>query len=233
MAPRQDKERSHSWAHRQIPTRCSIVLLFLLGCGGIGPGTEPDAMSSDDHRQQAAELERQAREHARRSDVRVGNASDERFGHPEGIEQYNSTDVYRRLARFQQQRAREHLEAARILEEFEEAECGAFTPEIRVACPLLGQVDGLEDISNGVRVRLSEGTDPDAAITHMRCHLAFARSRGRVGMQECPLYLQGVRVEPVEGSRSIDLVSDNPDDLEALRRRTVLHTSDGEPMGRK
>jgi len=110
-----------------------------------------------------------------------------------------------------------------MLESFEEAECAAFPPETRVVCPLLGQVDAVEDISGGVRVRLAEDVPLHAALAHMRCHLAFARARGRVGMQECPLYLSGVRIEPAAGSRSVDLLVADPADLETLRLRPLRH----------
>jgi hypothetical protein len=59
-----------------------------------------------------------------------------------------------------------------------------------------------------------------AAVAHMRCHLAFARARGRAGMPECPLYLGGVRAEPMAGSQIVDLLVTDPGDLELLRLRT-------------
>ncbi len=204
----------------------AALLLLEIGCGGVGPGTEPDAMSAEAHREEASEEAGDARAHERRYEAWARRS---RGGHrrdPQQLEPYNPAAVYRRLARQHHRQAREHLEAARILGEFEEAECGAFPPDIRVVCPLIGQVDAVEDVSTGVRVRLAEGIDVDAAIAHMRCHLAFAGTQGRVGMDTCPLYLRGIRVERVAQSRSIDLVPGNPDDLEALRLRTHLHVAE-------
>lgn len=184
-------------------------------------------MSAEAHRQKAADEAVRGRAHQRRYDAwSKGSYEGAQSRDPDQLEPYSPAGVYRRLAGDQQQRARQHLEAARILGEFEEAECGAFPPEIRVVCPLIGQVDAVENISNGVRVRLADGIDVAAAITHMRCHLAFARSHGHVGMDECPLYLRGVHVERVARSHSIDLVPANLDDLEALRLRTSRHVGE-------
>lgn len=202
---------------------CAPLLVLALGCVEANPGTQPDAMSAEAHRQEAAEHEREGSEHEREYDARAQSPYDERLRHPQEFESYNPTAVYLRLAREHRRHAREHLEAARVLEDFEAAECGAFPPETRVVCPLIGQVDAVEDIPGGVRVRLAEGVPPHAAVAHMRCHLAFARARGRVGMHECPLYLRGIQVEAAAGSQSVDLLTADPNDVEALRRRTHRH----------
>lgn len=164
------------------------LALLLAACfGGVGAGTEPDAMN------------------------------------PQELEGYNPTTVYLRLARQHEKHASEHLSAARRLEEFEQGGCKAFAPEIRAVCPLLGQVDAVEDVPGGVRVWLSEGVDVDAAVAHMRCHLAFGRAHGRAGMESCPLYVPEVRVERVRQSRGVDLESSDPGPVDELRQRTRLH----------
>lgn len=203
--------------------RASFLLALLaLGCAAPSPGARPDAMSAEAHRREATEHEREAGAHERRYDARA-KTPDDLDRYPQEFEAYNPTAVYLRLAREHRTHAREHLDAAHLLEQFEEAECGAFAPETRVVCPLLGQVDRVEDIPDGVRVHLAEGVPRHPAAAHMRCHLAFARTRGRAGMLECPLYLSGVRVELPPGSEAVDLIVANPLDVEALRLRTHGH----------
>ena len=216
------------WVHQQVRTRCGwgTMLVLAFGCSGGGPGTEPDAMSAEAHRQKAVEEAREGQAHQQRYDSWARGSHEGQRRDPDQLEPYNPAAVQRRLAREHEKHAREHLEAARILEAFAEAECGEFPPQDRVVCPLIGQIDAFEDVSSGVRIRLAEGVDVDAAISHMHCHLAFARTHGRVGMDECPLYLRGIRVERVARSRSIDLIPANPDDLEALRLRTSLHVEE-------
>lgn len=205
------------------PRRPSVLLLLLaLGCAAPSPEAQPDAMSAEAHRREATEHEREAGAHERRYDARA-KTPDARDRYPQEFEAYNPTAVYLRLAREHRRHAREHLDAAHLLEQFEEAECGDFSPETRASCPLLGQVDRVEDIPGGVRVHLMEGVPRHAAAAHMRCHLAFARARGRTGMLECPLYLGGVRVELPPGAEAVDLLVADPLDLEALRLRTHGH----------
>lgn len=212
-------------ANATAPSALQISLfltLLTLGCAGPSPGTQPDAMSSEAHRREAAEHEREAGEHQRRYDARA-KTPDDLARYPQEFEAYNPTAVYLRLARKHRRHARQHLDAAHLLEQFEEEECGAFAPETRAVCPLLGQVDGVEDIPGGVRVHLAKGVPRHAAAAHMRCHLAFARIQGRTGMQECPLYLRGVRVELPPDSEAVDLLIADPLDVEALRARTHGH----------
>jgi hypothetical protein len=131
--------------------------------------------------------------------------------------------VHRALAQRHARAAREHARAARALEDFEELECQAFPRETRAICPLEAQTASVEDIFSGVRVHLAEGTNVNAAITHMRCHQAFARARGREGMDSCPLYMPGVWVERHATSEAVDFLALDPDDVERLRRRTREH----------
>lgn len=63
----------------------------------------------------------------------------------------------------------------------------------------------------------------NAAVTHMRCHEAFARARGREGMDTCPLYMPGVWVERFGTSSEVDLLALDPDDVGRLRQRTRAH----------
>ena len=115
------------------------------------------------------------------------------------------------------------MAAAESLDSFEEAECRAFPPQTRGACPLLGQIESVEDVFGGVRLRFIEGVNVNAAIAHTRCHLAFARTRGRIGMESCPLYIIGVEATRLENSGTVELSVGNEEDLEELRRRIREH----------
>jgi hypothetical protein len=196
-------------------------------------------MSAEEHRREAEEHSRWEAEHLRAYDpearARVG-ASPEygpysqrgRFGYRYSdlywdVREYNPTEVHRDRAAGHGKLAREHARAARALETFEELECQAFPRETRAVCPLAAQVESVEDVFSGVRVRLAEGTNVNAAVTHMRCHQAFARARGREGMDTCPLYMAGVRVERFDASREVDLLALDPDDVSRLRQRTRAH----------
>src|SRR6266540_1637450 len=50
------------------------------------------------------------------------------------------------------------------------------------------------DIAGGVRFVLAEGAPTEAVVAHMRCHFAWARSRGFVQMPGCPIYLKGISI---------------------------------------
>lgn len=141
--------------------------------------------------------------------------------------------------------AEEHLAAARELEVFEAGACGQFPKETRTMCPLLGGVVAVEDLDvrprtppvrpkgvpvgrvwrRGVRIVFAPGTNLDAVVAHMRCHIAFARRHARQGMDACPLYLDtlslGVRrgVEP----GTVELTTSDPGLLDELRRRARAH----------
>ena len=227
--------------------RASIVgLLVATACGWLSAGAPTDNLSAEAHRREAAKHSGEGAEHREGYDPEArdlpcrrwyGRATSTRrtgaFGtsghrYPYCVSdfywatgEYNPTATHLTHAAEHEQRAREHLEAARALEEFEEAQCQAFPPETRVACPLLDHVDALEDVSGGVRLQLSEGVNVNAAVAHMLCHQAFARTRGSAGMDECPLYLPGVRVERIGHSRSVELT--DPEDVDELRRRARMH----------
>jgi len=214
-------------------------LVLVLGCTWLRPGTRPDDMSAEAHRREAEEHARWEAEHERGYDpearVRYGAPAPPgvvlprpRYGYRDtdlyfDVREYNPTQVHRDRAKGHGKLAREHEHAARALEEFEEAECQAFPKETRAVCPLLAQVESLEDVFGGVRVRLVEGANVNAALTHMRCHQAFARARGREGMDSCPLYMPGVWVERVGSTREVDLLALDPDEIDGLRRRAREH----------
>ena len=216
----------------------SVAAATILGtaCGIFGNGTRPDAMSAEAHRHEADERAREAREHREQYDPEARiylptpymGRNYYRYGwsgwdYYWDTRNYNPTAGHLAQAKKDERHAKGHLEAARVLENFEEGQCRSFPPETRVACPLLGHVEAVEDVLDGVRIRFDESIDMNAAIAHMRCHLAFARARARVGMDACPLYLPGIQIMRVGTSRSVDLSTSDREILEELRERTRAH----------
>jgi hypothetical protein len=221
----------------------SIFLLLLSGgCSQFGSGTEPDAMSAEAHEHASSQHIEKALEHEQRyrPDVEVPRSSD-RSDDPEfsdyysasdtnyfndyhwGADTYNSTERHLRHGERHRLHADAHEGAARELKTYEELQCGAFPVETRQLCPLLGQVESVEDVPGGVRIRFSEGVDVNAAVAHMRCHLAFARSKGRSGMDSCPLYLAGIEISRAAARPEVDLLADDASTLELLRQRVRAH----------
>ena len=219
-----------------------VLLLILLGCAGrLREGDAPDDMSAAAHRERSTEHFRKSREHRsqydperevsdHRSERGIERYSDDAWGRYEygdlywDARQYDPGLGHLEEADEHERKGAAHLAAARSLERFEERECKAFPARTRVSCPLLGSVEAVEDVPDGVRVRFAEGVNLNAAIAHIRCHVAFARARARAraGMEGCPLYLEGVAARRVGRSRSIELFA-NPDDIDELRRRTRAH----------
>ena len=220
-----------------------LAPIFLLSaCALFEAGTAPDDMSAEEHRRESDEHAEKAREHTSRYDpsTRIerdaGRLSDsgrwrqdydyrDTEDHYWGGDSYNPSSRHLADARKHEALAAEHLESARYLERFEEAQCASFPPDTRAKCPLLGQMISIEEIPGGDRVRLAKDVDVDAAVAHMRCHIAFARSLGHSGMNSCPLYLDGVRVFRNGTGDEVDfLIGDgDAEELEALRKKLREH----------
>ncbi len=79
-----------------------------------------------------------------------------------------------------------------------------------------------QDTSNGVRITVQAGTDMDALIARVRCHVAFANTQGREGMERCPLYVPGVQVEQ-SGPNSIELSTKGKANVRELQERVADH----------
>lgn len=223
----------------------AIVLLLASGCGLTGNGTDPADMSAAEHREVAHRLYEESRGHEGRDDSKESAARRPVRGRlitpdygpyrPGDFDYWWDGGSYdptvRRLERAdeQERRARDHLRAAKKLEGFEEAQCRSFPPEIRSYCPLQGQVVSASNIPNGVRVSFAEGVNMNAVIAHMRCHMAFALAQGREGMDECPLYLEGIEVERSGRGREVDLTAESASVVRALRQRTQEHLPSSQP----
>ncbi|MBI5548444.1 MAG: hypothetical protein HY901_31565 [Deltaproteobacteria bacterium] len=211
----------------------SLLAAATLLSGCAASGTRPDDMSAEAHRKAAAEEQQVAAEHARKYDPSAtatkvsgpvaGGRAGGHLDYPDRTRTYNPTAGHRSDAQKHREHAAQHQAAGKELERFEEAECQGFDPATRAVCPLLGQVASLEDVSGGVRLRLAEGVPAEAALAHIRCHLAFARTRAFSGMDDCPLYLKGLQAAPSTDGSAIDLTSDESATVELLRNRSRAH----------
>jgi hypothetical protein len=188
------------------------------GCGASEVRVEE--LSAARHEREAASEERQALEHEGRYDPAarrsVGGArSGEAYF---GVDVYNPTEGELRAAQQHREHAHAHRDAAEQLRAFEERECAHFPSETRVACPLLaGAVIRVEDVDGGVMLIFADGVDPTPVLDHIRCHLAYAASRGRDALAECALYVEGAVLEVT--SDGATLTTDAQAHVAELRRR--------------
>lgn len=207
--------------HRRMLAASAVTLL--VACGG-SQGTRPDDMSAEEHRRAAAEEDAASQGHESQYDEDARQQMGPANASPDllyGLADYNPTEGHRASAQRHQDLAAEHRAAAAALETFEEQECSRFPPETRAVCPMLGQVAAVEDVPGGVRLRLSDDANAAAVADHIRCHLAYARTQGREGMDHCPLYVDGATVDTSDG---ITLTTSSGDAaVRELRRRAHAH----------
>ena len=209
---------------RAIPF--GILTVLFAACGGP-QGTRPEDMSAAAHREAAAREEEEAETHADRYDPSAQapsvlvptEANLDTFYTPEF---YNPTDVHRERSVEHRALAEQHRAAATALEAFEEQECARFPPVTRAACPLLAGLEGVDEVPHGVLFRFASDAPPDAVADHMRCHVAFAWTRGHEGMNHCPLYVQGATVG--KDALGVTLTTDaGADAVAELRQRAMAH----------
>lgn len=210
---------------RTIPVLLAASLAA--ACGG-NQGTQPDDMSAEDHRRAAAGEQAESDAHGSRYDpdtrATTGSSSAPNSDLFYGPEVYNPTEVHRHASEEHRTLAEQHRAAAAALEAYEEQECGRFPAATRAACPLLGQVAEVEDVDGGVRIELAEEAMRDAVADHMRCHVAYARTQGREGMDQCPLYAEGASV--TSDADGVILTTDAGEEaVGELRRRARAHAA--------
>jgi hypothetical protein len=199
----------------------ATIASALVGCATTS-GARPEDMSAKSHEEEAAREAAKAEQHAAKYDPAATSAasagSDPFF---EGTD-FNPTDVHNIQAEAHRRHADDHAAAADALRSAEEDACKSIASESRSWCPLLGPVAATENTSNGVRVTVREGTDVDALIARVRCHLAFANTQGREGIDRCPLYVPGVQVERF-GANSIELSTRGKANVRELQQRVADH----------
>ncbi len=202
----------------------------ILGACGANPGTKPEDMGATDHRKHAAKEDQLAKEHQgqynpksqRTSGADVGGDT---FSFP--VTSYNPTKSHLADADQHRRHAAAHRDAADALENFEQASCGEFPPQTRKVCPLISQVASVSDIAGGVRIQFEASVNSEAALAHVRCHRAFAATRGFAGkgMDSCPMYVKGVLIEPGPSKGSVDMTVADDKLVEDLRARAAAHVT--------
>ena len=159
-----------------------------MGGATTPPGAEPDDMSVSAHEHEAAVHDSKATEHSKKYEP---NAREVRVVGPnlgsEALVDYvrNPTDEHRDRARRHRKRAEAHRAAARSLRAFEDSECRDVQASNRRLCPLIGTIESVEDVGDGVRLQVRPGVDATALAAHVRCHFAFGRSAGRESTVRC------------------------------------------------
>ena len=205
-----------------------IGLSLLVACSSQAAGTNPDDMSAEEHQAAAEAHEATAEKHAEDYDPEARTAgppvSDDPFrGAVYGLETYNPTEYHHRMSERHQDHARQHREAGETLLAFEEESCGKFPAETRAECPLMGQVQAVEDVDGGVQLNFREGVSLAAVEAHMKCHFAYARTQGYEGMDSCPLYLRGLSIESDAESHTVTVTTTDSAVVESLRQRSREH----------
>lgn len=212
--------------------RTKLTLLLLVtaasSCGTGGGAVKPDEMSAAEHRAEAARENEAARQHRKDYDPQAtvpspfrpaASAAPAPGDHAFPPSVYNPTEVELWQADDHRAHARQHEKAAQALERFEAAECIAFPPVARAACPLLRRVSRIDDIGGGVRVTFAPGAPVHAVFAHMRCHYAFARARAFEDVVSCPLYVRGVEIKRASDPLAIDITHADGRQVDEIRVR--------------
>jgi hypothetical protein len=164
-------------------------------------------MSAEAHRQEAA-YERHAAADRERQAVEQAQSPSPDFDpyrHPQiGL---GPADRLRLEAESRRAHALQHDAAARELERFEGQECAGIDPGLRAACPVLGPIKAIRDIPGGVRFELADPDRLDGLLALMRCHLAYARSRGFEPVAAaCPLYIPEIQIRAASDRGAVEIV---------------------------
>ena len=205
--------------------RTVLMVASAVWFAACGHGTQPDDMSARGHREAAAGSEAEAEQHQSQYDpdsrASVASQTTVISDLTYGPAVYNPTTPHLAEAQRLRDLAEDHRRAAASLEAYEALECARFPAQTRAACPLLGQVAALADVDGGVEISLADGVRADAIADHMRCHVAYARTRGREGMDRCPLYVEGASVSS-EGALTLT-TNAGGEAVEELRRLARAH----------
>lgn len=202
------------------------LLPMLVSCAPAPRPVRPDDMSAAAHRREAVREQEEADRHVAEFEPRatqpvtpMGPVVDveDTYIYPTTV--YNPTEHHLDEAVRHHAHAAEHDAAARELERFEEAQCGELPPETRSACPILHGVASIVDVPHGVRITFAPDEPVAAVVAHLRCHAAWARTRGYPAEMSCPLYRKGIRVVPDADGKSIDVTIDDADMVDVIRKQ--------------
>lgn len=196
----------------------------VLGCSH----TKPGEMSAEEHRREVYSHLREAQSHEAQYDPNAAPAAALR---PVPIETgpggptveywvYNTTEHHLADAAVERDHAMEHARAAQALEKFESAECQGIDPVVRRGCPLLNPyVTQVTETAGGVELKLKPNAPGASMVQRMRCHLAFARTRGFEGVPYCPLYFKGVDIQLSKDGSCVNVQGESPAVAAEIRQR--------------
>ena len=205
------------------PISMALFLSAGVGCAGRQKAARNEGMSAEAHEQAAAKLVARANDE---QDVTVREAPPPNLvanptGNPRGyyypVNPSVPVENHARAERLERH-AQQHLAIATGMKVFEEDACREVPASERAACPLLGPVAFIEDVSGGVRVHFTENANVDSIAAEIRCHLAYARARGFQDVASCPLYVRGLAMNR-SGGDTVDLVSAQPAVAAEVRKR--------------
>jgi hypothetical protein len=214
------------------PLRRSLALVAFAALASCStPGAKPTDMTTTGHEAAATGHAAEAAEHAAQYDadatatkrvlLGVGDVSCPTAPTGAGAaarcystEQYNPTAHHLASAERHQKMAKDHAKASDALVSYEDGACKLFDASVRASCPLLGQLEKVERLPNGVRLVPKAGVNVAAWQAHIACHVAFAQAKGAEGMPMCPLGVRGVRA--ATAGDAVELTSDNADDAARL-----------------
>ncbi|MDX2019566.1 MAG: hypothetical protein SF187_04945 [Deltaproteobacteria bacterium] len=173
---------------------------------------DPDERSALAHRQEAAHEAQAAHHHESQYSPNATEVSPFRARSGDGdlteaTAVVNPTEIHLTQAQWHKAHAEAHLKAAQQLERFEDEACKGTPVKERAACPLLGPVTHIRDVEGGVAIDLSPKVDAAQATAVMRCHYAFARTRGFAPeAAACPLYVRGLNIEQA-GAHTVEITA--------------------------
>jgi len=201
----------------------AMISSVLLSCASTS-GARPEDMSAKSHEEEAAKHEKKSERHEEQYDPNApGPAYSEVVSGPDFAFEggpTNPTDVHNDQAKKHQRHADAHRAAAAALQSAEQDACKSIATESRASCPFLGPVVATENTPDGVRITVREGTNMEEMMARIRCHIAFANTQRREGMDSCPLYVRGVQAEQ-SGPDSIDLSVKGKASVRELQKRVA------------
>jgi hypothetical protein len=191
-------------------------LLTACGTGSV----RPDEMSANVHRQEAAYERHVAADRDRQVLERMHDPPVDYNPYRTSQVGLDPTSSLQREAESRRAHASEHEAAALELERCEAKECAGIEPRGRGACPVLGPLTEIRDIAGGVRLELPPDASVDGLVALMRCHFAFAQTRGFAPIATaCPLYMRGIEIRRSPDARAVEIVGTTAELTAEIRKR--------------
>lgn len=187
---KKNSHASHIFLAR--PTRVAfgvlaIASLAMASCEAVEDLIGLEDMSADKHREAANSHDEEARTHSETAVRYDQNPSLSQSSGDTADEHIYDADLHYQLSDA-------HEEAARLIEEVHENECGDVPANERGRCPFNGAFGKFQTTREGVVIQLNDAKKTEEFVSKMRCHQAHGRVLGFPTMQSCPLYLRSVIV---------------------------------------